>query len=162
MLRLVRSRCGTAAIGLHFERFDIAQTTRALETAYRSGVLEPGLDSVIVHDPLLQTDHVSVGDLSDLIATVLKLERGGARGVPYTSVLVSATPAHQRVLRVFTDVARATVGDLGTHRLVRSIGEAEDLLALQDIPGQLADLAGADNPGVAARLASRSGPSLPH
>lgn len=141
MLRIARSHDGRLALGLLYGRFDPLQVIREVDRAYRMGDLAPGLSSVIVYDPGLQVDHVSVADLCAIRDCVARNEAARPlRAGTFLGLFVAAEREAQIVANVYAATWKGAAAPPPQHAVAASIAEAEARLGVGPLAGQIAAL----------------------
>ena len=145
MLRFQRSRDERVCLALHFGGFDIDQVIREIGRAYRTGDLEPGIDSLVVLDPSVAPADVGLSDIVAINACVAAHELGAAQAaggaeLGYRSVFV----APDRASRIFAHIYTASwtiVPDLSPrHMVLDDIAAAEAALGSADLADQVHDM----------------------
>lgn len=139
MLRFQRSRDERVSLALHFGGFDIGQVIREIGRAYRTGDLEPGIDSVVVLDPSAAPGDVGLSDIAEINACVAAHEMGGA-ALGYRSVFVAPDRASRIFAQVYTASWTIVPNLFPRHTVMDDLASAEAFFGSADLADQVHDM----------------------
>jgi hypothetical protein len=119
--------------------FDIDQALREIARAYRTGDLEPGIDSLVFLDPSLTAAAINVSDMLQLNACVAEHEIGAAARA-YNSVFVAPDRACGILAHVYTASWQAVPDLSPRHMVMDDFAAAEAVLGSADLAEQVDEM----------------------